>query len=324
VKFIVSVRVGADSGGDFSGGLLLFPGGRGLTMRRVGPAGFSFSEALAMPRRTLLAVLLLLLGLPHASAQSKVPSWVEPMRKVHAGFNGKKGTFALFGDSITVSLAFWAGLPQARKNLSVEGEAAWKLVAAHMRKECWRDWRGSKYGNEGSTTIRWAHDNVEKWLKKLNPEAAILMFGTNDLTEVGLAEYEKKLHFVVGKCLANGTVVIVSTIPPRSGAVEKAKRYAEAARRVAKELKVPVCDYMAECLKRRPDDWDGAAKKFKDFSTYEAPTIISRDGVHPSNPMKYAGDYSAEGLKSNGFVLRNYVTLLSYAEVIRHVLAPKE
>src|SRR5262249_42548164 len=121
-----------------------------------------------------------------------------------------------------------------------------------------------------------------------------------------------------------GTIVIVSTIPPRSGLLAKSKQYAEAARRVAKEMKVPLCDYMAECLKRRPDDWDGAAEKFKDFSTYEAPTILSRDGVHPSNPKKFAGDYSSEGLKSNGFVLRTYVTLLSYADVIRHVLDPRK
>ena len=36
--------------------------------------------------------------------------WVEPMKQVHARFTGSRGTFALFGDSITVSLAFWAPL----------------------------------------------------------------------------------------------------------------------------------------------------------------------------------------------------------------------
>src|SRR5437764_1032472 len=84
---------------------------------------------------------------------------------------------SLFGDSITVSLAFWAGLPHARKNLSPQAEAAYKLVSAHMTKECWRDWRGPTYGNEGRMTIRWAHDNVDAWLKKLQPETALIMFG---------------------------------------------------------------------------------------------------------------------------------------------------
>jgi lysophospholipase L1-like esterase len=172
-------------------------------------------------------------------------------------------------------------------------------------------------------TVRWADDNVAAWLKKLNPETAVILFGTNDLHSVPLAEYEKKLGAVVQKCLDNGTVVILTTIPPRSGMLAKSKQYAEAARRVAKDLSVPLCDYSAECLKLRPDDWDGAQAKFKDFKGYDVPTLIARDGVHPSNPGKYQGDYSPEGLKSNGFVLRNYLTLLSYADVIERVYRKK-
>jgi hypothetical protein len=278
-----------------------------------------FPEPFAMLRCLSLAVLLVVT--PCATAlEPKAPGWVEPMRKVHAKFTGTKGTFALFGDSITVSRAFWAGLPHSRNNMTPDAEPAWKLVSTHMRKECWGDWRGPAYGNEGRMTIRWAHDNVDAWLKKLRPETALIMFGTNDLTSVPLDEYEKKLRIVARKCLDNGTVVILSTIPPRSGMLEKSKQYAGAARKVAKELNVPLCDYMAECLKRRPDDWDGAAATFKGFDTYEVPTLISRDGVHPSNPRKFAGDYSDEGLKSSGFGLRNYVTLMSYSDVIRHVL----
>lgn len=268
---------------------------------------------------------LCLLALPAlANADDKkTPEWVEPMRKVHEKFKGTRGTLALFGDSITVSLAFWAGLPGSRKGMDDAAKADFELVNTHVKKECWRDWRGPAYGNEGRMTIRWADENVEKWLKKLNPETAVIMFGTNDLAGVPLDEYEKKLRVVVEKCLDNGTVVILTTIPPRSGMLDKSKKYAEAARKVAKELKVPVCDYQAAILERRPDDWDGADKKFAQYKGYDVPTLISRDGVHPSNPPKYANDYSAEGLKSNGFVLRNYVTLTSYAAVIREVYKVK-
>jgi lysophospholipase L1-like esterase len=276
-----------------------------------------------MARSRFAAVLLLALpALIHAD--DKAPDWAAPMRKVHAKFKGTKGTCALFGDSITVSLAFWAGLPFSRKNMDDPTKADFELVNKRMKKECWRDWRGPAYGNQGSMTIRWADDNVEKWLKKLNPETAVIMFGTNDLGGVPLEEYEKKLRVVVKKCLDNGTVVILTTIPPRSGLLEKSKKFADAARKVAKELNVPVCDYSAAVLERRPDDWDGAAKKFEKFKGYDVPTLIARDGVHPSNPSKFAGDYSAEGLKSNGFVLRNYVTLRSYAAVIRHVYDVKK
>jgi len=247
--------------------------------------------------------------------------WVEAMRAVHKKFNGEKGAFACFGDSITVSMAFWASLQGAQKGMSADAAEAFTLVKSRMKPECWR-WKGPAYGNQGSMTIRWARENVDAWLKSVNPEVALIMFGTNDLGAVPLEEYEQKTREVVERCLENGTVVILSTIPPRSGMVDRSRRYAEAAARVARDLKVPLSDYLGECLKRRPDDWDGAAEKWREFKDYEVPTLISRDGVHPSNPRKHQGDYSEEGLRSNGFVLRNYITLMRYAEVIRKALEP--
>ena len=32
--------------------------------------------------------------------------------------------------------------------------------------------------------------------------------------------------------------------------------------------------------------------------------LVSRDGVHPSNPKKYVNDFSAEALRSNGAIAR--------------------
>ena len=54
-----------------------------------------------MKHLTILA--LFVLASPVRAAD---PEWVEPMKKVHAKFSGTPGTFALFGDSITVSLGF--------------------------------------------------------------------------------------------------------------------------------------------------------------------------------------------------------------------------
>jgi len=252
------------------------------------------------------------------------PYWVEPMRKVHARFTGRKGTFAHFGDSITISMAFWASLKWSHRNMDKPTQAAFDLVKAYMKDECWTKWKGPAYGNTGMMTIRWAHANVDKWLKRLNPEVALIMFGTNDLHALGPAEYETKTRQVVKRCLDNGTIVILSTIPPRHGFDAKARRFVQVVRKLARELKVPLCDYYQAITQRRPDDWDGALPKFKEVpgGTYEVPTLISRDGVHPSNPKKWNGDYSAQGLRHNGFVLRNYVVLHSYAEVIRRVLQP--
>lgn len=256
----------------------------------------------------------------HIAAQ-EAPAWAAPMKKVHAKFTGTPGTLALFGDSITVSMAFWAPLRGEPKAMSDDMAGAHKLVKEHLKPDCWSKWRGPAFGNNGSMTIRWAHENVDKWLKAHNPEAAVIMFGTNDLTQLGVKEYEEKTADVVERCLKNGTVVILTTLPPRSGLLKKSEEFAEAVRRVAKEKQVKLIDYHAEILKRRPDDWDGALAKFKDVkgSEYEVPTLIARDGVHPSNPRAHQ-DYSKESLEKNGFVLRNYLTLVAYGEVIRDVL----
>jgi lysophospholipase L1-like esterase len=270
-----------------------------------------------MIRLSMLALLPLLCPPPQDDR-----AWVEPMKTVRAKFTGEKGTLACFGDSITITMAFWSSLKGSRKNLSPEAEAAFKRVDAYMKPDCWSKWKGPEYGNNGTMTIRWAHENIEKWLSKLNPEVALIMFGTNDLHAVPIEEYEQKTREVAKKCLERGTIPILTGIPPRHGMLEKSKKYAEVVAKIAKELQVPYCDYFGECLKRRPDDWDGAAEKFKEFKGYEVPTLIAQDGVHPSNPKAHQGDYSEEGLKTNGFVLRNYVSLMSYADVISSVLAP--
>ncbi len=170
-------------------------------------------------------------------------------------------------------------------------------------------------------TIRWAHDNVDNWLKKLNPEVVVIMFGTNDLGQLDEKEYVGKTRDVVQRCLDNGTIVILNTIPPRSGLLDKSRKFADAVKGLGKELKVPVVDYFGEVLKRRPDDWDGALPKFKDTpgGEYEVPTLIARDGVHPSYPKKYQS-YDNEGLSHNGYALRNYLVLRGYDAVIGQVL----
>jgi lysophospholipase L1-like esterase len=247
--------------------------------------------------------------------------WVAPMKVVHSRFTGASGTFAHFGDSITVTLAFWAGLEARPKNMSPETARTYDLVKRYLKPECWRQWKGPEYGNDGSMTIRWAGDNVGKWLGKLNPEVVLIMFGSNDVGQMNVEEYIATTRAVVARCLKNGTVVILSTMPPRSGHVEKSGQFADAVRKLAVELRIPLSDFHTEILKRRPDDWDGSLPQFKDApaDAYHVPTLISRDGVHPSNTRGFTNDFSDEALRTNGFTLRNYLTLRSYAEVLEKV-----
>ena len=281
------------------------------------------------PRRTLallVGIMVLGTGAPASGAEpppTAAPGdgWVEPMTKVHARFKGEAGTFAHFGDSITISMAFWASLQWDHKQMDPATQAAFDLVKQYMKEKCWRGWKGPQFGNQGSMTIRWAHKHIDTWLRDLKPECALIMFGTNDLHSLEVEEYEAKTREVVGRCLDAGTVVILSTIPPRHGRGEKGERFVEAVRRIARDRHVPLCDYYQAIVTRRPDDWDGAAEAFKSVpgGTYEVPTLLARDGVHPSNPKRWQGDYSAEGLRHNGFVLRNWVVLHAYARVVRQV-----
>jgi len=273
--------------------------------------GVAFFEALnsqqAVPAHT---------AVPVQSHESQSHAWVDNMRQVHTRFTGRKGTFAHFGDSITVSLAFWMPLLYERKNAPEEMQQAFTAVRDYMVLQCWREGKGAEYGNEGRQTIRWAHDNVDTWLKKLNPEVALIMFGTNDVQALEVNEYREKMRSVIQKCLDNGTVVILSTIPPRHGYEEKAVTFVTVLRDIAREMKLPLIDYYAAILQRRPDDWDGALDTFKTYQGYEVPTLIARDGVHPSLPKRYENDYSPQALRNSGFSLRNYLVLTKYAEVV--------
>lgn len=251
-------------------------------------------------------------------------AWVEPMRKIHARFTGRPGTFAQFGDSITVTMAFWAPLASKPKAMNPDMAHAYGLVTAYQKPECWRDWKGPEFGSNGSMTIRWAQENIAKWLAKLNPEVALIMFGSNDVGQMEVKEYAETMRTVIERCLGNGTIVILSTMPPRSGQLEKSRSFAEAARNVAASLGVPITDYFAEIIKRRPEDWDGSLPKFKNLpgDVYQVPTLIARDGVHPTNTAGFSDAYSEEALRNNGYGLRNYLTLLAYATVIEKVIQP--
>jgi hypothetical protein len=281
------------------------------------PSWLCATLAVLTMKRFLLAALLFV----PCSLIAAEPAWVQPMRKAHARFTGTPGTFAQLGDSITVTMAFWAPLQSKPKNMSPEAARAHELVTAYQRPECWRGWKGPEFGSNGSMTIRWADKNIEAWLKKLNPEVAVILFGTNDMGDFSVKEFEAKVRAVVDRCLQNGTIPILTTPPPRSGRGEKSEEFSTAVRQVATELHLPLCDFYAEVMRRRPNDWDGSLPKFKEFpgGEYDVPTLIARDGVHPSAPQKFANDFSESALNSNGYNLRNYLTLLAYAEVIEKV-----
>lgn len=268
----------------------------------------------------VLEIVVTFVLIAPAVAAADDPAWVDAMRKVHAKSTGEKGVLVHLGDSITYSMAYFAPLQYSgNAKLPPDARRALNLVDGHIKKECYR-WKGPDKGNYSGQTAAWGTENVDRWNAELKPEVVLIMFGTNDIRRGTIDAHEKNLRQLTRKCLDNGVVVILSTIPPMHGHDEKVRQAVELQRKVAAELNVPLIDFYAHVVNRRSNDWDGALPQFESFGQWEVPTIISRDGVHPSNPGAWKGDYTEEGLCRNGNVLRTYLTLMSYSEVIRVVI----
>ena len=254
--------------------------------------------------------------------------WVEPMRQIHKRFKGKPGTLAQYGDSITVTMAFLSGFSYGKgitaKNCTPEVQAELDAITSYADRTLWRQWKGWRWGCEGQMKSDWFLANIDGWQKKMNPEVGVILFGTNDIAGLAPPEYTENMAAAVRRMLTGGTVPMLTTVPPKSGADHVMADYYLALVSVARELKIPVIDYYAEIMRRRPDDWNGRLDKFKDRKGYQVLTLISGDGVHPSNPKEYVNDFGEQALSNNGFVLRNYMTLRKYHEVIAKVLQAKE
>ncbi len=261
-----------------------------------------------MKRITFLAMLLCL-----TTSAPAEPEWVEAMKKVHAKFTGQPGTVAQYGDSITITMAFWVPLREEIRNLPAELKPAHEWLRKYVAGRCWDAWKGDQWGNNGGTTSAWGSAGIARWLKRMNPEVALIMWGTND-TYKGPPPggYEQNMRKIVRACLDNGTVPILYTIPPVGNQAGNEKRtkhveaYVQAARKIAAELKLPQVDFYAEILARRPTDF--------------AKTLLG-DTLHLSYPEQYQRDFSPEALKNSGYTLRNYLTLKTYHNVHQKVLA---
>ena len=262
--------------------------------------------------RMLAALVGILACLPSATRAAE-PEWAEPMRQVHKTFKGQRGTVAQFGDSITITMAFFVPLQYQTRNVPAELAEAKPWIRKYVQARCWRGWKGPQYGNEGRTTTKWAVANMDGWLKRLNPEVALVMWGTNDTYQGPKPPaYTENLRTIVQKCLDNGTIPILYTIPPKGNQTNNPREtkhvesFVEAARTVAREKKIPLVDFYQEMLARQP----------KDF----AKTLLG-DNLHPSYPQPYQNDFSPEALKHSGYTLRNYLTLRACYEVYQQVLS---
>jgi len=305
--------------------LLLGAGGALLVAAKRRRAGIGGGA----PAVAWLVAIALLAAAVSGPARAEDYDWVTPMRHVHADYQDRtvpaiQGTIAQFGDSITVTQAYFEPLRYAHTNVSPQDQVKLDWLQSYIYQPCW-GWYGGAYGSTGGTTVSWGLENMDTWLSGLNPEVALIMWGTNDLYQ-GPAppRYTEYLSFIVQKCKDNGTVPILFTIPPSHS--WDATAHVAAAREVAATERIPLIDYYDEIVTRRPhnppvDTWDGADPMWDGYSGYEVPTLIACDGIHPSNWSAGQRNFDEEeGLNKNGFTLRNYLTLQKLYEVYEEVL----
>jgi lysophospholipase L1-like esterase len=246
-----------------------------------------------------------------SSIPAEEPYWAEPMRKVHQGFDGNAGYVAQLGDSITYSMAFWTpiGWDEPDQYLTRDDGLPKRPVEKRWRDTLsgFRD-KGPEHGNYSGWRVGNLLEVIDDVLKTKKPEMAIIMIGTNDISGGKVPEdYRAGLETVVDKCLAAHCVPILTTIPPRRDHQEAVEQINGIIREVAREKKVLLSDFYAECLRRGPAGaWDG--------------TIISEDGVHPSGGETNV--YTDENMKKCGYALRNWVNFLTVREVYFRAISP--
>jgi hypothetical protein len=231
-----------------------------------------------------------------------------------------------FGDSITYANPYsqWA---RHGKGKTKEDEAICKWMHTGKKNDLdgWHLCSVDKPGGRSETAASGVRmdqflkggfhglPSCAQLLKKYNPQIAILMLGTNDASiEFKLADYKQNIEKGVDLMLANGTICILSTIPPFPGKLDWSKSYNKALRQIAKDRKIPLIDYEQEILQRQPDTWNG--------------TLIDKGDVHPTANRKgvtSASEPTEENLKNSGYLLRGWLSVQKIAEVKKRVLDEK-
>jgi lysophospholipase L1-like esterase len=127
--------------------------------------------------------------------------------------------------------------------------------------------------------------------RRNQPSIALIMLGTNDVGILSSAEYDANMRRIVEITLQNGTIPVLSTIPPRLGFEDTVYYYNLVVIQIALDYDIPLWNYWRAMVAL--PNWG-----------------LSTDGVHPSLPEFGVGstDLSPENLQY-GYPIRNLMAL---------------
>ena len=234
--------------------------------------------------------------------------YVPAMKKVAAKFTGTAGVYLHLGDSITYANqnTAWA---RGGPGHTPEEKAFLKWCHAGQRNERDGWYLASVDVPSGRSHTAASGVRADEYLKggkgglpslaeitqKYNPQLALYMLGTNDISaNRPVDRYLQDVAAAIDLLHANGTIVIVSTLPPYRGKTKQVEAYNAALRDLARKKSLPLLDLFAEMQARAGPDLE------KNY--------LSNDGVHltfqPAN-----GPASDDNLKKSGYLLRCYLAV---------------
>ena len=245
-------------------------------------------------------------------------NYADAMRKIASRFTGREGVVLHLGDSITYANPYsaWARTGKG-KTPADEAVCSWMHTGRRDDTDGWHLCSVDRPGGRSDTAAIGVKSHeflaggkaglppLADLLRKYNPQIAVVMLGTNDASASRpLPEYRADMSRIVDLILANGTITILSTIPPHVSREPLARSYNAALREIARERRIPLMDYEEEILKRRPKDWNG--------------TLLNRDDVHPTAAAD--AEPTEENLRNSGYLLRGWLSVRKIAEVKARVL----
>jgi lysophospholipase L1-like esterase len=276
--------------------------------------------------RVAAACSLLACGLTAAAEPVPIKeSWDYsiPMMKVAAKFTGQEGVVLHVGDSITYANPYsqWARYGKGKRPED-EAVCRWTHTGKKDDTDGWHLCSVDRPTGRSETAASGMRADqalaggkgglpaLAELIRKYNPRMVVLMLGTNDATakrdgKAYLADMTKAVELI----LANGTIPILSTIPPHPREGETARRFNAALRELAESRGLPLIDFEKEILARRPDDWNG--------------TLLGKNDVHPTASQGGAsasGEPTEENLKNSGYLLRGWLSVRKIGEVKARVL----
>jgi lysophospholipase L1-like esterase len=273
-------------------------------------------------RMVLLALVssAVLAAEPQLQASKESYDYAPAMKDVAKKFKGKPGVLVLLGDSITYANqnTAWAFNGQGQTP-EVKAFLKWSHVGEGGDADGWTAAKTdvengrSHTASSGVTTAEYLAGGkhglppLSEIIKKYNPQMAIYMLGTNDMNQnvapaAAIANVEKALDAL----MTNGTVPILSTIPPMKGKIPQVEAYNAELKKLAEKKKVPLLDLFSEMKAIDADMM----------------TFLTDDGVH----LSYDGAANAptpENFKKAGYLCRCYFNVMKAMEVKAKVIDAK-